>query len=307
MVRSSFLALMLLAAPAVLAQSEGPARQAIGECIEALEPDAIGLEAIEKTCPEIRVALEQLGLTDLVSEDQLSLLSRDGLHSLHQLALRYEQEPEHATIGSDTLAPVLESLREPPVAEQSLSWYQRLERWLREILDRKPSNSSNDSWLSRWLKEYSLPDTVRWGLIYGSMALMVLLALGIVINEVRTAARGRRRKSAAKAANAADVPFDSRSAGTGLDAGGERLSALLRLLIATLVDTGRLQGAQSLTHRELAKRARFDDSTQRESFQKIAQLAERETFSGKEVASDDLADVLRVGRTLDAQLKGAAT
>lgn len=307
MVRSAFPALMLLAASAALAQGEGPARQAIEECVEALEPDTIGLNEIEETCPDIRVALEQLGLTDLLSEDQLSLLSRDGLHSLHQLVVRYEQEPERAAIDSETLAPALESLREPPVSEQSLSWYQRFERWLREVLDRKASQSSGDSRFSRWLKEYSLPEAVRWGLIYGSMALIVLLGLGIVINEVRTAARGRRRKSAAAAANAADVPSESRAAGSDPEAGGERPSALLRLLIATLVNTGRLNGAQSLTHRELAKRARFDDSTQRESFQRIAQLAERETFSGKEVASDDLADVLRTGRTLDAQLRGAAT
>ncbi len=298
---------MLLAAPAALAQSEGPARQAVEECIDALEPDVIGLNEIEETCPDIRVDLERLGITDLVSEDLLSLVSRDGLRSLHQIALRYEQEPERAAIGSDTLASVLESLRKPPAPEHELSWYQRFERWLRELLDRKASQSSNDSWLSRWLQEHSLPETVRWGLIYGSMALVILLGLGIVINEVRTAARGRRRKSAAAAANAADVPVELRSAGLDPEAGGDRPSALLRLLIATLVKTGRLNSAQSLTNRELAKRARFDDSTQRESFQQIAQLAEREIFSGQDVASDDLGDVLRVGRNLNAQLKGAAT
>lgn len=304
--RSTFLALMLLAAPAALAQSEGPARQVLEKCIEALEPDVIGLEDIEDTCPDIRVALEELGLTDLVSENQLSVLSRDGLRSLRKLAVRYEQEPEHAAIGSDTLAPVLDSLRKPPVPEQELSWYERFERWLRELLDRKAAKSGNDSWLSRWLQEHSLPETVRWGLVYGAMALVVLLGLGIVINEVRTAARGRRRRAAVTDANA-DVPGVLRSAGFDGEAGGERPSALLRLLIATLVKTGRLNGAQSLTHHELARRARFDDSTQRESFQKIAQLAEREIFSGKDVASDDLSAVLRAGRSLDAQLKGAAT
>jgi hypothetical protein len=233
-------------------------------------------------------------------------LRRDGLRGLLDLAVRYEQEPEHATIGSDTLAPVLESLRKPPEIEQSLSWYQRLERWLRDLLDKKAAQSGGDSWLSRWLEEHPLPETVRWALIYGSMALVVLLGLGIVINEVRTAAGGRRRKSSL-ATNTASVSGELRSAAMDAEAGGERPSALLRLLIATLVKTGRLNGAQSLTHRELARRARFDDTTQRESFQQIAQLAERELFSGKDLASDELADVLRVGRSLDAQLKGAAS
>jgi hypothetical protein len=305
-VRSIFLALMLLAAPAALAQSEGSARQVIEECVGALEPDVIGLEQIEETCPDLRLALEELGITDLVSETQLSLLSRDGLRSLLKLAAHYEQEPEHAAIGSDTLAPVLDSLRQPPVPEQSLSWFQRFERWLRELLDRKAAQSGNDSWLSRWLEEHSLPETVRWALIYGSMALVVLLGVGIVINEVRTATRGRRRKSTATV-DVTNASSELRLAGSDVEVGGDQPSALLRSLIATLVRTGRLHGAHSLTYRELAKRARFDDSSQRESFQKIAQLAELEMFSGQELASDDLAHALHLGRNLDAQLKGAAT
>lgn len=305
--RSTFLALVLLAAPAAFAQSEGPARQVLEECVEALEPDVIGLEDIEATCPDIRAALEELGLTDLVSENQLSLLSRDGLHSLSALVTRYEQVPERETIGVDTLAPVLDSLRKPPVPEQALSWVERFKRWLREVFDKKESRSGNDSWLSRWLDEHPLPEVVRDILLYGSVALLVLLALGIVINEVRTARRGRRRKSASTSADAADVAVTMRPAALDLEFGGERPSALLRMLIATLVKTGRLNGAQSLTHRELSKRARFDDSSQRESFQKIAQLAEREVFSGEDVASDDLGEVVRVGRSLDAQLNGAAS
>lgn len=306
--RSTVLVLMLLAAPTAFAQSEGPARQVLEACVEAIEPDVIGLEDIEATCPDLRVALEQLGLTDLVSENQLSLLSRDGLHSLLKLVVRYEQAPERETISVDTLAPVLDSLRKPPVPEQSLSWYERLKRWLRDIFEQQESQSGKqDSWLSRWLDEHELPKTVRQVLLYGAVALVVLLALGIVINEVRTAARGRRRRSAATAGDEADALGTMRTAELEPKVSGEQPSALLRLLIATLVKTGRLQGAQSLTHRELTKRARFDDSSQRESFQKIAQLAEHEVFSGQDVASDELGAALQAGRNLDAQLNGAAT
>ncbi len=298
---------MFLAASAAFAQSEGPARQVLENCVDALGPDVIGLEEIETTCPDVRLALEQLGLTDLVGTSQLSLLNRDGLNSLRALVSRYENEPERATIGVDTLAPVLDSLRKPPVPEQSLSWYEKFKRWLRQIFDQNQPQSGKDSWLSRWLDEHPLPELVRLGLIYGSVALVVLLGVGIVINEVRTALQGRRPRSASAAANAADVPGMHGSAAADVDVSGDRPSTLLRMLIATLVRTGRLHDAQSLTHRELTKRARFDDSTQRESFQQIAQLAEREVFGGKEIAGDDLGEVQRAGHTLDSQLKGAAT
>jgi hypothetical protein len=297
---------MLLAAPAAFAQSEGPARQVLEACVDALEPDVIGLEDIEATCPDIRLALEQLGLTDLVSENQLSLLSRDGLNSVLKLVVRYAQPPERETIGVDTLAPVLDSLRKPPVPEQALSWYERLKRWFREIFENKQSQAGKDSWLSRWWDQHELPEVVRQVLIYGAVALVVLLALAIIINEVRTAARGRRRRPESSSVDGADVPGKLRAAELERQVRGEQPSALLRLLIATLVKTGRLNAAQGLTHRELTKRARFDDPAQRDSFQKVAQLAEREVFSGKDVASDELGDVLRAGRNLDSQLKGAA-
>ena len=280
--------------PAAFAQSEGSARQVIEECVHALDSDVLGLDDIEETCPDIRVALEDLGLTDLVSDNQLSVLNRDGLESLRALVSRYENEPEREAVGTGSLAPVLDSLRKPPVVEKSPSWFERFQRWLRELLEKKQSQSDADtgSWLSRWLDEHPLPELVRWGLIYGSLALVVLLALTIVTNEVRVAVRGRHRKSALGTMSA-DVPGAAGFASLDLDLRGERPSALLRMLIATLVKTGRLNGAQSLTHRELTNRARFDDSTQRESFQKIAQLAEREIFSGQDVASDDLGEALR--------------
>ncbi len=304
--RSAFLVLLLLAVPAAFAQSEGSARRTIEECVGTVDPDVVGLDEIEQTCPDIRVALEELGLTDLVSENQLSVLSRDGLDSLSALVSHYENEPERAAIGSESLAPVLDSLRKPPVPEQSLSWFERFKRWLRELFEKQQVQPGTDteSWLSRWLNEHPLPEVVRWGLIYGSIALVVLLAVGIVINEVRVAARGRRRKSAS-ATGAVDLPGRAGAAALDIDVGGERMSALLRMLIATLVKTGRLNGASSLTHRELGTRARFDDASQRESFQKIAQLAEREVFGGKPVASDDLGEALRVGHNLDEQLKAA--
>jgi hypothetical protein len=296
---------MLLAVPAAFAQSEGSARQVLDECVATLDPDVLGLEEIEETCPGIRVALEQLGITDLVADNQLSAMSFDQLKGIRALLHRYENEPERAAIAVDTLAPVLESLRKPPVPEQSLSWFERFKRWLREIFERQQTQSGDESWLGRWLDEHPLPELVRWGLIYGSIALVVLLALGIIINEVRTAARGRRHKSAAAAAGAVDLRGVEGLAAWDSDVAGDRPSALLRMLIATLVATGRLNGAHSLTHRELTKRARFDDPTQRESFQKVAQLAEREVFSGQDVTSSDASEALHVGRNLDAQLKAA--
>jgi hypothetical protein len=87
----------------------------------------------------------------------------------------------------------------------------------------------------------------------------------------------------------------------------ERPSIVLRMLVATLVKTGRLQAERSLTHRELIKRVKLDDSGQRESFSRVAQLAERIVYGGNDAPADELDAVVQAGRALNAQLAGAAS
>lgn len=301
--RFAVLVLLLLIGPAALAQSENSPRQVLDACIDSLGPDVIGLEDMEKTCPELKASLQQLGIAVLVPDDQQSLLTRDGLINLRSLLERYQQPPEHGEIAVDGVDTVLESLREPVQAERSLSWYERFRRWLREAFDKKEEQAN--PWLGRWLDEHPMSEAVRLALFYGVMLLVMLLAVLIIVNELRAARTGRRK---ARAAGAATDLHGASSLGL-LDVGsrGERASALLRMLIATLIKTGRLHSVESLTHRELMARTRFDDPGQRESFRRVTQLAEREVFSGKEPSSEDVDDAVRAGQILHTQLNGAAT
>ena len=82
---------------------------------------------------------------------------------------------------------------------------------------------------------------------------------------------------------------------------------LLRALIATLTKTGRLTMAKPLTHRELTTRASFDGTTQRESFQRVASLAERALYGSGALAPEQIERVVEEGRSLDASLRGPAT
>jgi hypothetical protein len=68
-----------------------------------------------------------------------------------------------------------------------------------------------------------------------------------------------------------------------------------------------LQTERSLTHRELTAKARFDDPQQRESFQRVAELAERIVYGGDIAAPADLDYVVQAGRSLNSQLGGAAS
>ena len=304
--RLAALALLLLTAPVVFAQADEPARQVLDDCVESIDFEVIGMEAMEAACPGLDAALGELGLAPLLSDRQRETIGLNGLTNLQSLVQRYREPPEADAVAVDSLQSVLDSLQKPPQVEQQLTWLERFKRWLRNLLG--SDKASADPWLSRWLDKFELTETVRNVLFYGSLLLVVGLAIAVIVNEVRVARRSRRKSSATL--NQA-IGSDGASSAGPLDleaaARNDRPSLVFRMLVATLVKTGRLQTERSLTHRELTVKARFDDQQQRESFQRVAELAERIVYGGDSASTDDLEYVVQAGRSLNSQLGGAAS
>ena len=303
--RSILFASWLLVAPVVFAQEDRPARQVLDDCIESVETDVIGMPALEAQCPGLERALIELGLDPFISDEQWDVIGAYGLMRLQRMEQRYREAPAAAVVQVDSLESVLDELRQPVQAQQPLTWFERFKRWLRNLLSRQEADA--DSWLGRWLSEQRLSETARNILFYGSVILIVLLAAAVIVNEVRVARKGRRKAVRASGADALHGASDL-SAARSLDLDGaarsERPSILLQMLVATLVKTGRLQAERSLTHSELTARARFDDPSQRERFQRVAQLAERIVYGGDD-APAELDEVVHAGRALQSQLSGA--
>jgi hypothetical protein len=302
-VRSIVFVLWLLAAPAVFAQEDRSARQVLDECVESVEADVLGMPALEAECPGLEQALIDLGLDPFIADSQWDTIGLYGLMSLQSVEQRYAEPPAAREIQVDSLESILDELQQPAQAEQPLTWFERFKRWLRNLMGQQ--DAATDSWLSRWLQEHSLSETAQKVLLYAVVALVVLLALAVIVNEVRVARRGRRKRERTHA-SFAEASLDGPARSLDLDAAArnERPSILLQMLVATLVKTGRLQAERSLTHRELAARARFDDPSQRESFRRIAHLAERVVYGGDE-APAELDEVVQAGRALHSQLTGA--
>jgi hypothetical protein len=302
-VRSIVFFAWLLAAPAVFAQEERSARQVLDDCIESVETDVVGMAALEQECPGLEQALIDLGLDPFIDDWQRDAIGSYGLISLRSVADRYSESPTAAAVRVDSLQSVLDELKQPVQAERPLTWFERLKRWLRNLMGRQ--QSSNDSWLSRFLEGYTLSETARKILFYGSVILVVALALAVIINEVRVARRGRRKKDRTGASGATGLPDALAGGSLDLDAAArsDRPSILLQMLVATLVKTGRLQAERALTHHELTTRAKFDHSSQREDFRRVAQLAERVVYGGDDSPAE-LDDVVQAGRTLHSQLSG---
>ena len=274
--------LVLLAiAPAAWCQAAGQDQRSpidvIDECGSSAPEGSIGLTKLEQECPGLTRALDQSGYLAL-----LSTASRDGLNpydlsDLLQVEYWYDEAtPRDVEVG--TLAPILDSLsvQEP---ERALTWFERFKRWLRSILERR--RDSSDSWLSRWLDDVDIPSAVGRAILLASIVLIIGLTILVIVNELRAAGVFRKRRgtqdaeliAGSAAAAAGDDPAD-------LDAlpVDRKAQVLLRMLVRTLVQSGRLRTERSLTHRELCARAAFDDARQRESFRRVASLAERTVY-----------------------------
>jgi hypothetical protein len=301
--------LLLLAAPAVFAQADEPARQVLDDCVEAIDHDVVGMAAIEAACPGLEAALADLGLASFLSEQQREVIGLQGLMNLQSVVRRYRDAPEAAAVEVDSLQTVLDSLQKPVEAQKPLTWFGRFKRWLRDQLS-DDAQTSADSWLARWLSERNLPPQLGAWLVYAVLLLVVVLAIVVIVNEVRVARRARRKASGKQASDelpGADGKIASGMTDIDAAAAADRPSLVLRMLVATLVKTGRLRTERSLTHRELTATAKFDAVEQRECFQRVADLAERVVYGGNTVPTDDLEYVVQAGRTLNSQLSRAAT
>ncbi len=277
----------------------------VAECSESAADDIVGLNELEAACPGLEHALVQLGYAPFVAEAQLDQLSVHGLVDLQRLADRYRRTPDVAAneIHAGTLGPILESLRQEQRAELPETWLQRLKQWLRSVFDR-PQQAS-DPWLGRWLQQRTISEKVRDGIVYGLIALVIVLAIVVVFNEARAAGllrRGGRHDSRAPASAANPEPARLSLADLDSLTLEQRPSLLLRLLVSALVKAGRLRADKSLTHRELMQRANFDVPGQREDFQRVAVLGERLLYGTARVAPDEIETVIQAGRALEAQL-----
>lgn len=296
--------------PAVWAQTAGPGdgsgADIIASCAETKVEDP-GLTALEAVCPGLIEALEESSYLPFIPAQERDELYPYHLADLQAVADWYAREPTAGEIDPAALEPVLEAMRKEETA-RPLTWFERFKRWLRAMLARQQGDS--ESLLSRWLEQFTIPANVRDAIAYTSIILIVVLAIGVIINELRVAgvfrqggaAPGRRAVGAdgSLIIDATDADLDS----VPPDA---RVPLLLRMLVSTLVKSGRLRAERALTHSELGLRATFDDTEQRECFRRVALLAERAVYGADEMRPEEFEPVVTAGRALIARLAGART
>jgi hypothetical protein len=214
-----------------------------------------------------------------------ALLPREGAR------LPSGREPRTATVSG-----ALATLRD---ADHPRSWWQRLKAWLHELFAPSPQ-PVGDGWLQRLLIRLHLPQTLTRWIGWIALALVALIGIAIVANELRLAGwfAARQRRG---------VLAPGTGGGSRMDGGLEALERatpadqprlLLELVAARLIEQARLPPARALTVRELSRAARLEAAADRSRLKELALICERVRFSDREVAPAILARSLAQGREL---------
>jgi hypothetical protein len=307
--RWAALFLMALAARAdwrsSAAAADADALGAIDVCIERLDADTdIGFERIAARCPQLASRLqssEWAAWLPLGWQDDYNNLSARSLAELrtlvaHELLLRSGVRTPQAALVRPILAEL--AARNP----QAHGFWARWRSWLRTLFAPEPKSRAN--WFEQLTGRVSLPEAVLEFLAYATLALVLLLAAFIVVNEW-CAFAPQRRRTGRSAASGQDHPQCLRpSSWRDVERAmpDERPRVLLELIAARLTAARRLPASAAFTVRELARAAELSDSADRERLAELASACERLRFSVQAPSPARIARALERGRELFERL-----
>ena len=302
----ALLALLLLGAGAVHAR-EPDALAALDECAAQLDPSVdVGYERVAARCPGLTATLEHSAWAPWLPagwKAPHNLLNAEGLRALHAALVRESAAaPGSLTLHPEQVRSVLDRIRQPEHAGEG--WWAQVKRWLRALFTPQPQG--DNGWLRRLLGDVSIDRAVLRLIAALAIAFLVLLAVAVVVNELRVAGLLRRRPGRATPG------YSGRVAGgaPGLpDIDGAEPRAqpalLLERIAARLVAQERLPPARAFTVREVLRRVQLRDAGERVRLGELAAVSERLRYDTGEVAAPVLEAAVRGGRELLAALEPA--
>jgi len=298
-------ALLVLVAPLQAAESDSlaAARKAIDDCTPRLDAqDDVGFDSIAARCPGLAQALEQSGVEQWLPQGWKETRNNLSVGSLTELRSLVERELATHVIArkprAEKLGEVLAGLGDQRAAGNG-TWM-RFKRWLRELMERH-DREDREGWFDRMVHKVGLSDAITEIVTYVSLGAMVVLALIVVLNELRAAGLlGRRARAVVDEddANLAGMRPVPTLGEIERAAPLERPRMLLELIAAKLTAKRRLPPAGAMTVRELSRSVNLDVAQDRARLATLATTTERARYAESGVPADALDSAYTDGREL---------
>jgi hypothetical protein len=158
-----------------------------------------GIDELRPLCPDIEQAIIDCGLSSQLPERWQQWLDRSSIEDLSRLLRRYQSPQPSAAPGVPALYQVARTLN---VAEPPHGWWQDFKDWLRQWLS--APESTDPSWLNRWLSRVSLPQLLMQSLLY---LLMPSDPHRHAVDRVARAQAGARRRAGGSGAVSRSSPL----------------------------------------------------------------------------------------------------
>jgi hypothetical protein len=270
---------------------------AIDGCLERLDPQS-GSDEVAVRCPDL---IRRLQASDsgawlpagwAAPGNDLSAASLIDLRRLiaQQLSLRTTSTPPELAALKSIL------LELGPTGPRTTGAWSRFTRWLREALERGDTGPPHSWW-----------DTARAGpsqtvidlICYGCLAAVVVMALALIVNELRVAGAFARRPDR-NAGDTRRTPIAAASDWSAIQSAPtrDRPRLLLELIAARLMELDRLPPAGGFTVRELMQQARLSRGEDRSLLADVALAAENVRFSREQMSAASLENAVERGRRL---------
>lgn len=247
----------------------------------------IGIERIQKRCPELLPALERAPWRDLVPRtlrerrEEISARSLGALIELVRGTAVAVPPGETAAreISTQPLAAVLEELGAR--GQQGATRWERFKRWLKELRDGKETKDEEGA-LEKWSRQISTSEGVARVITWVGYGLLGALVLLVIVAELRAAGLfGARRRAAERRRPETEWRRRLMLADVAAAPLAERPGLLLKLLGEALTRAHRLPAADGLTAGAIARRAQLDAESDREDLAGVAATSERIRYAGQ--------------------------
>jgi len=293
--------LLALAFSGVALAADDSALRVVEACRARLDARVdIGIERIQKRCPELLPALASAPWRELLPQTLRERREEITAGSLHALEDLIRQSGEGAAPRPaptrERLEPVLAELGEKGL--QGATRWERFKQWLKDKIENRKEDDES-SWIERLARQFKTSEGVAQLITYAGYAMVGVLVLFVIVSELRAAGLlGGTRRASRRANPAAEWRRRLMLADVAKAPLAERPGMLLRLLGEALTRAQRLPAADGLTATAIARRARLDSEDQREELRSIAATAEVVRYGDRRPADESIEGTVATARAL---------
>lgn len=291
---------LALTSGAALAADDAALR-IVEECSARLDARAdVGIERIQKRCPELMPALANAQWRDLLPSTLRERRDEISAESLRALVTLVKQSQEGASRREaptrDRLEPVLADLGDK--GDKGATRWERFKRWLKDKIENRKEDDEA-GWIEKLARQLKTSEGVAQFITWTGYVMVAVLVGFVIWAELRAAGLiGSARRASARGNPASEWRRRLQLADVAKAPLADRPGMLLRLLGEALTRTQRLPAADGLTAAAIAHRARLDSDEEREELRRVGATAEAVRYAAATPPDEAIEGTVEAGRAL---------